>query len=96
MRAQWDDRKAASNLAKHRLSFELASEVFDDEFHVMNEDPFAVGERRFLTTGLVPGVGLVIVVHTLENENTPDEFVRIISARKAERHERKGYEDGYR
>lgn len=93
---EWDDDKAATNLVKHGLSFELASEVFADDLHVTDEDVFAVGERRFVTKGLVRRVGLVIVVHTIENENTPDEFVRIVSARRAERHERRGYEDGYR
>lgn len=94
MRTEWNDDKAATNLRKHKLSFEKTAEVFDDALHISVEDAFAVGERRFLTTGLVRGVGLVVVVHTIENEGTDDEFVRIISARRAERHERKAYENG--
>ena len=94
MRAEWDDDKAATNLRKHQLSFELAAEVFDDDLHRSDEDKFAIGERRFMTMGLVRGVGLVVVIHTLVNEGTENEFVRIISARRAERHERREYEDG--
>ena len=96
MRTVWNDGKARTNLVKHRLSFELAAEVFDDDLSLTTEDPFAVGERRFITMGLVRGVGLVVVVHTIENENTVNEYARIISARRAERYERKAFEDGRR
>jgi uncharacterized protein len=96
VRAVWNDEQARTNLVKHRLSFELAAEVFDDDLSLTNEDPFAVGERRYITMGLVRGVGLVVVVHTIENENTVNEHVRIISARRAERHEKKAFEDGRR
>ena len=94
MRAEWDDNKAASNLRKHGISFETASAVFDDDLHSSIDDLFAVGERRFKTTGLVRAIGLIVVVHTMENEGTADEFVRIISARRAEPHERRAYENG--
>jgi uncharacterized DUF497 family protein len=94
VRVEWDDEKAATNRRKHKLSFEKAAEVFDDELHVSVDDKFSNYERRFITIGLVSDVGLVVVVHTMENEGTEDEYVRIISARRAERHERKAYENG--
>jgi uncharacterized DUF497 family protein len=90
----WDDEKAASNLRKHGIAFERAAEVFRDPLHDTVDDEFAVGERRFRTTGLVRGIGLLMVIHTVENRGQDDELIRIISARLAERHERKAYEDG--
>lgn len=80
MRVEWNDEKAATNLRRHRLSFEKAAEVFNDEFHVSIDDEFAIGEQRLITTGLVAEIGLVVVVHTIENEGTEDEYARIISA----------------
>jgi uncharacterized DUF497 family protein len=88
------DEKAASNLRKHGVSFEKAADVFDDEFADTIDDKFAIGERRLITIGLIADVGLVVVVHSHEHEGTPDEVIRIISARQANRRERKAYEDG--
>ena len=71
-----------------------AAEVFRDRLHDSVPDEFSVGERRFKTTGVVRGIGLIVVIHTVENEGQDDELIRIISARRTERHERKAYEDG--
>ena len=94
MKIEWDDRKAASNLGKHKLTFDQAAQVFDDPLHRSIEDPFAQGERRFTTMGLVRDVGLVLVVHTLEgDEMSENATIRIISARRPLRHERRAFED---
>ncbi len=94
MRISWDDEKAASNRRKHGIRFEQAAEVFRDPLHDTEEDRFAVGERRMITIGVVRGIGLVLVVHTLDGEGTSDERVSIISARRPERHEARKYENG--
>lgn len=83
---EWDDGKAQTNLAKHGVSFEAARRVFDDAFAFERSDVGSKdGETRYLTTGMVNGV-LLTVVYTERGER-----VRIISARKATRHERRDY-----
>jgi uncharacterized DUF497 family protein len=90
----WDDEKAGSNLRKHGIAFERAAEVFRDPLHDTVEDEFSIGEQRFRTTGVVRGIGLIVVIHTVDNEGREDELIRMISARLAEPHERRAYENG--
>lgn len=85
---EWDDAKAASNFARHKVSFEQAREAFGDHFSVEYEDDRAdYGEERTVLLGMV-GDRLLAVVYTLR-----DERVRIISAREAEPHERRHYHE---
>jgi uncharacterized DUF497 family protein len=87
---QWDPEKAASNEAKHGVSFEEASTVFGDPLATTVADPdHSEGEERFLTTGLSDRQRVLIVWHT-EGE----EGIRIIGARDATPHERRIYESG--
>jgi uncharacterized DUF497 family protein len=84
----WDSRKARSNKKKHGISFEEASTVFGDILSITIDDPgHSVGEDRFVTVGTSVSDRLIVVVHTEH-----DDIIRIISARKATRHERKQYE----
>jgi uncharacterized DUF497 family protein len=86
---RWNPRKAKANLRKHKVSFEEAATVFDDQLSVTKLDPdHSVMESRFLTLGLSFKHRLVLVCHTEE----PDE-IRIISARLPTRRERNAYED---
>jgi uncharacterized protein len=89
----WDPDKAAANRAKHGLSFETATLVFDDPFHASKPDPHPDGDR-WQTVGVV-GPVLLLVVHTWpEAEAEGSEPVgRIISARKATARERRAYEE---
>lgn len=88
MRFTWDPKKAASNLAKHRVSFLEAVSVFGDELADTIADPdHSIGEARFLTLGMSSSGRLLAVAHT-EEEDT----VRIISARLATKRERSNYE----
>ena len=89
MRWTWDPDKAARNRAKHGVSFETASAVFDDPLHLSKPDPHPDGDR-WNTIGKV-GPVLLFVVHTWPEGD--DEVGRIISARKATAHERKAYEE---
>lgn len=96
----WDEAKNQSNRKKHQVSFETAARVFDDPFHLSQQDRVEDGEERWQTLGQVGGVTLLLVAHTVtqqdpgEGSSEPVEVIRIISARKAERHERKRYEEG--
>ena len=94
MRYVWDESKSQSNLSKHKVSFEVASLVFEDPYALSIPDD-CDSEDRWLTIGLVKGVLILLVVHTSEDENH-EEVIRIISARKATSSERKEYERQYR
>lgn len=83
---EWDDDKAESNLGKHGISFEAGCRVFDDAFALERDDVGSpAGEARYIITGMVNRV-LLTVVDTERGER-----IRIISARKATRHEHREY-----
>jgi hypothetical protein len=87
---EWDPEKAALNLRKHRISFEEASSVFGDPLAITFHDPdHSVGELRWLTFGISRSGFLLVVAHTPRRQR-----VRLISARRASRAERKIYEEG--
>ena len=87
----WDPEKARSNLRKHGISFAIAQHVFSDPDALSEGDRIEGGERRWQTLGLADGVLLLLVAHTVENDGQ-DEIIRVISARRADRKERKRYE----
>ena len=93
MRFVWDETKNRANKAKHGLSFDLAKLVFDDPLHLSVPDRHEHGEERWVTSGLVGSVAIVVVVHTYVEQNG-EEVVRIVSARKATRRERTRYQEG--
>lgn len=92
MRFDWDNDKNISNQKKHGVSFELACLVFDDPLHVSKQDRHEGGEERWQTIGLVGGIVVVLVAHTIGHDSQGEEIIRIISARKATAHERLNYE----
>jgi hypothetical protein len=95
LRFEWDPQKAATNFRKHGISFEIATHVFDDPFVLSSIERVEQGEERWQAIGSVDGFLLVLVAHTVreENENgTPIEIIRIISARQADKKERQRYE----
>ncbi len=92
MRFEWDERKSQSNRRKHGISFEAATFVFDDPMHVTEQDRDVDGEERWQTIGIAEGVLLLLVAHTVEDEE--EEVVRIISVREATAPERRRYEEG--
>ena len=87
MQWTWDDRKASRNLRDHRVRFETAVLVFEDEHGITGPDPHPDNDR-WRTIGLV-GLSTLFVVHTVIEE---DGSGRIISARKATPVERRLYE----
>jgi uncharacterized protein len=91
VRFTWDPEKARRNLAKHGVSFDLATRVWDDPLHVVLPDRVADGEQRWHAVGLVGAVAILLVVHAYPDPAEAD-GVRIIGARKATPHERRRYE----
>jgi len=71
----------------------MTSQVFRDPLQLSIQDRVENGEERWRTFGLVRNVLLVMVAHTLREENSTEEIIRIISARLANREERRFYED---
>jgi hypothetical protein len=92
VRWTWDPRKAKQNLAKHKVSFELAERALEDPFALSVPDAFPDEERwRTLGAPIVDGAIVLYVVHTWPNGE--EEIGRIISARKATARERSEYEE---
>ncbi len=89
---EWDDAKAASNWHKHGVSFEEAIGVFADPFALMAQDRIEGMEQRWQTLGMVGSCLVLLVAHTVA-EDEGSEIIRIISARAADRKERKRYEN---
>ena len=89
----WDPNKAAANVKKHGISFDLAVTVFNDPLHLSMLDGKERGEERWVTIGLAADSQSLVVIH-LYNEVGNNEVVRIVSARKATRKEKKQYEEG--
>ncbi|MET0488260.1 MAG: BrnT family toxin [Candidatus Rokuibacteriota bacterium] len=88
MQFEWDAAKAARNLAKHDVSFDEASTVFGDPLAGTIPDPrHSSEEPRFITVGRSTSQRLITVAH-VERED----HIRIISARRATRRERRHYE----
>ncbi len=90
MNFEWDDDKNAANLAKHGIAFEEAATIFDGEYLSFEDRRIDYGELRLTTLGRLAGEVIIVVVHT-----DRDERIRIISARKANRHERQVFNDHY-
>lgn len=88
----WDPIKAEANVRKHGVSFELARLVFLDPFAIAEQDRIENGEVRWQTLGMVRGALLLVVAHTIVDLSDGGELIRIISARKAEKHEWRRYE----
>jgi uncharacterized DUF497 family protein len=90
---EWDETKNRRNRTKHGVSFEAATLVFDDPHAVGVPQHTEEGEVRWKTVGMAAGVVPLLVVHT-HREEGGEEYIRIISARKATPRERKTYEEG--
>ena len=93
MRVDWDTQKALANLEKHGVSFQEASEVFDDPLHLSVLDHrFEYFEERWITVGMSHGRRLLVVANLFFSDQM-EEVIRIITAREASRNEQKQYEN---
>lgn len=95
IRFEWDEAKNRSNLRKHGISFEEASRVFLDPLYFSLKEREEDGEQRWQTFGMVNGVMLLMVAHTVREVRSEEtvNVIRIITARRAESQERRRYED---
>ena len=85
-----DERKNRINVNKHKIDFNEAMTIFDDSLQITIDDPdHSIEERRFITFGISDKNHLLIVAHTFR-----DDKIRIITARKPTRNERRIYEEG--
>ena len=89
LRFLWDPRKAAANERKHGVGFQEATTVFDDALSVTIPDSdHSLEEQRFLLLRLSNRRRLLVAAHSERGES-----IRIISARRAKRRERRTYEE---
>jgi uncharacterized protein len=88
---EWDDRKAATNLRKHRVSFLEAATVFEDPYALFEPDPdHSAQEFRERVTGFSETDRVLLVVYVEVSE-----CIRLVSARKATTEERRKYESQF-
>lgn len=97
VRFEWDEAKNRANQRKHDgVSFEIAGQVFRDPLHVSVQDRIENREQRWRTIGAVHGLVILVVAHTITEEDSEGgsvEVIRIISARRATPRERRHYEN---
>ena len=90
---EWDPAKAANNIRKHEIAFELAATVFQDPLVLtMFDEEHSEFEERWITMGRVEDGRLLVVSHTFAEVRGGTTGVRLISARLATRNERRHYE----
>lgn len=86
---EWDERKNRENKKNHKISFEEAQTVFLDENAVQYFDPdHSEDEDRFIMLGLSCQLRALVVCHCYRKNDTT---IRIISARRADKQEKKEY-----
>jgi uncharacterized DUF497 family protein len=91
MRFEWDDEKNRINQRKHDgIAFETAALIFNDPFAVFRKDRIVEGEQRWHAIGSALGAVLLVVhVYRVEDSNDEEDYIRIISAREANKRERR-------
>ena len=86
---EWDPVKAELNLKEHGVSFDEAATIFRDTLSITIADPdHSDSEDRFIDVGMSHRMQLLVVTYTERKDK-----IRIISARRATRAERKNYEE---
>lgn len=91
---EWHPGKAASNLRKHRVDFNVAATVFMDRLaSTVRDDDHSESEERWVTIGETPQGQLLVVCHT-SSQVGDRTTIRIISARRATRNEQRQYKSG--
>jgi uncharacterized protein len=88
MEYEWDPAKAAANLRKHKVDFADAVLALEDPLARTVHDPDASGEERYVSMGADPTGRLLVTVFTRRKKR-----IRIISSRRADRAERRHYEE---
>lgn len=87
---EWDDEKEKINIAKHGIDFTTAARVFNDENRLeLYDEAHSDTEDRYITIGIIDEIAYIVMVVYTEREET----IRLISARKATKQERRIYYD---
>lgn len=90
MQFEWDDEKEKINIVKHGIDFTTAARVFKDENRLeLYDEAHSDAEDRYITIGVIDRVAYLVMVVYTERE----EAIRLISARKATKQERRMYYD---
>jgi uncharacterized protein len=95
MRFIWDQNKNRQNLGKHDVRFETTVLVFDDPYAITQRDLTFEDEERLIIVGAIGPGSILLVVHTFHEEHDEEVF-RVISARAAESHERRAFEEDHK
>jgi hypothetical protein len=86
---EWDERKSDANLKRHGVTFREAATVLADPLSItISDSDHSVSEKRFIDIGLSYRERLLVVSYTERGDR-----IRLISARRATRSERKQYEE---
>ena len=92
MKYEWNKDKSTLNKEKNGVSFEEAKKVFDDALHISKLDKrFSYFEERWITLGSTKKHKILLVANLFFSDEG-EEIIRIISARKANKQERRSYE----
>ena len=89
IKTTWDPAKAESNFRKHKIRFSDAEAALFDPMALTIEDETTESEQRFVSVGADALNRVAVVVYTYRGDN-----IRLISARRATRRERRAYEEG--
>jgi uncharacterized protein len=87
MQFEWDEAKNLENIRKHEIDFADVPAIFDSEMLIELDDRFDYGEDRWFGIGFL-GFGIAVIIWTERRKDV----IRIISARRANRHEQKRFE----
>ena len=94
MRYEWNEEKSRRNRKKHGIAFEAAVTIFNDPFLLLIEDRIEEGEQRWHAIGAAEAAILLVVhAYRIGGEHGTEEIIRIISARTADKSERRRYLD---
>lgn len=94
MRVEWHEKKRKENIRKHGIDFADANKIFTQPLLRELDDRFDYDEERWIGIGFLEG--RIVVAVFVEQEETDEEVIRIISIRKALTHERAKYEQAFR
>jgi len=89
---EWHPKKAQQNIRKHKMNFERASTIFQDQNAIsLFDDEHSENEERWITIGQDSHGILLVVSHTFRQTDNLQRYIRIISARKATKREAAQY-----
>ncbi|HAM53344.1 MAG TPA: hypothetical protein DCP92_22615 [Nitrospiraceae bacterium] len=93
MEFEWNENKNKEDIKKHGISFEEATEVFHDPLHISIMDRrFDYFDERWITIGSTKTGNFIVLGHLYYLTENGEEVIKIITARKATRKEKKQYE----